>query len=195
MVDEKTTKQIGVGLKIRVLSTGEYEIVGAENMDRKIVDTIKNAIDLALSIYAEGGRPDKYTGGAKTASLDDAEAREYRKAAEECFKKLQPFLPDKFNPLIADPDFQDPKALRTFQTYVGWHRIMPKNGDNTFNLSGVGPVSDIRPRRYADAAGSASGTNAGGGYADEAIGLYRKLMDGMGQFHEGRKKVTYHFAA
>lgn len=61
----------------------------------------------------------------------------------------------------------------------GWERAFPKNHEGVFRFTPANGVSDVKGGRYADDGGS------------DAASLYRRLMNGMGNFHDKPRSLSY----
>ena len=73
-----------------------------------------------------------------------------------------------------------PVAQRmNFMKARAWERAFPKNHEGVFRFAAASGVSDVRKDRYAD---------DGGG---DAASLYRRLMNGMGKFHDKPVRQAY----
>lgn len=126
------------------------------------------------------------------ATSEKTEEEKWLQTREELTEKIRPFLPD--------PEMKDPESIRMREKYIGWNQAFSKYKQDAHFISNVAPVSSVRPRKYAslqsaDAAGEVNpfGMREDDLYADDATGLYLELMDGMTQFHDGRRKVNYTF--
>lgn len=125
----------------------------------------------------------------------------------ERWKQFQSELTEKIRPFLPDPDFEkveygDPLSRRIRDTYVSWHKSFPKNNGGTHFLGNAESVSNISPRKFA----ALAAVNGGDGvtpfgsaetvfYGGDARSLYLELMDGMTQFHDGRRSVSYKLTA
>ncbi len=100
---------------------------------------------------------------------------------DEHFEKVKNSLPDG-----AHLDTDD--NVIAFAKYIGWQRSMVESGNGMEVRAGVASekVSDIRRPKYG---------NSYGDNTSDAKGLYLKLVDSMGQFHDGRRQSSYRFKA
>ena len=134
----------------------------------------------------------------------DVEATGDHVAAEKQWKDFVDAQTEKIREHLPDPELKSAESQRIRDIYVGWQRNLPKTTSEAHYLSGVSRVSDVKPRRFAAIGGEQAngvglpgigGQTAGRLYSDDAVGLYLELMDGMGQFHDGRRDVSYKFSA
>lgn len=73
-----------------------------------------------------------------------------------------------------------PVAQRlSFMKARGWERAFPINHQGVFRFGAAKGVSDVKPDRYADDGGS------------DAASLYRRLVNGMGNFHDKPQSQSY----
>lgn len=96
----------------------------------------------------------------------------------EHFEKVKDSLPD-------GPHLEANQNVFVFAKYLGWQRVMGESGSDGVASLGKGEmekVSNIRPPQYA---------NSYDDNTSDPAGLYLKLVDSMGQFHDGRQHVSY----
>ncbi|MCC8191399.1 MAG: hypothetical protein LIP77_12325, partial [Planctomycetes bacterium] len=114
-------------------------------------------------------------------TVDTADAWIASKRREETTaaltEKIRPYLP---NPNFDDPLAPDAASYRIRNAYISWQSVLPKNESGPAFFGTSTAVSAVGTPRFGEES-----------YGDDAAGLYRQLVDGMSQFHDGRSRMSY----
>ena len=199
---EEAGVEVGAGIEVEIDESGKITVLGDPNNP-----DVKAAQQVLDQFMREGKslRDESGTEAAedRKAAAEAARTRRDAKGStsiyeEQNHNKFVRDALDKFSDSLPDgPEANTVANAQAKSAYMAALAKTPKyeGGTRQGSLSTV--VSGIERPRYGE--NSDALVNPGSfrmdedSYGADAKGLYRKLMDGMGQFHDGLKRASYRF--
>lgn len=196
---EENGIDVGPGIEVEIDDKGKVTVLG---------DPYDPAVREAQRVLDQFVRETKSLFGAeglKDKADDDetaAKRREVRGGTTSVYERenRKKFIQDRLDEAAPHlPDGEDAGTVanaRAQQLYLGWMANAPKYESGTRYASAVGVVSAVARPRFGDGANPHVGNTLAmneTAYGDDAGGLYRRLVDGMGQFHDEHRKAKYRF--
>ena len=198
--------EIGQGIEVEIDETGKITVLGDLNdPNLKKAQTIIDQFTTEAKQIGRAESDDKDERQTRKESMDlrldgktDADVKPAAiKTANEHMKEKEygDFL-DGQMARFGKTKIED--MTRSELNYIAWQRVTPeKQAGKTQFASTQDKVSNIRKQPFAgllEETSAAAGTSASGKeHGNDAVGLFRQLMDSMSQFHDHRRGSSYKF--
>lgn len=196
---EENGIDVGPGIEVDIDDKGKITVLGDayDPAVREAQQVIDRFVQDTKGVFGK-----EKIGDSKTSEETAESRREVRGSTTNSYAKenRRKFVQERLDEAAPHlPDGEDARTAanaRAQELYVGWMTNAPKYEGGTHYASSVDTVSAIaRPRYGVNSDARAGNTLAMDetAYPGDAGGLYRRLLDGMGQFHDASKKGRYRF--